>query len=200
MRLLEIFEYIFLAASAFGIFANYMFNKSIIYPVEFIFISLVLNLFNRRKLAAQNQTIKLDNSRKLEEYQQSISETIFELQNSIHSFGSITKGLEIVQEEEKLKPLLTTIKNLSKRLDIQEQTLKLLQTELELTSRQFKQRPELQQVQDLTSVIIDLQQFINKLPEWSSLKQKQFQKLEEKVNQALSKIEGNIAVEKKEPE
>jgi len=189
---LEILEYIFLAASAVGIFGNYMFEQPVIYPVGFIFTSLFLNLFNRRKLAAQTKAIKFDTTGKIEEYQESISEILVELQNSINYFQSTTKGLEMNQKEEQIKPLVETIKTLSNRLDIQEQTLKLLQAELDLLSQQFKRRPELQQINDLTSVIIDLQQFINKLPEWSDLRQQQFQKLEEKLNRALRKFEENI--------
>ncbi|NEQ40584.1 MAG: hypothetical protein F6K40_31895 [Okeania sp. SIO3I5] len=192
LRFLEILEYIFLAASAVGIFGNYMFEQPVIYPVGFIFTSLFLNLFNRRKLAAQTKAIKFDTTGKIDEYQKSISEIIVDLQNSINDFQSTTKELEINQQEKQIKILLETIKSLSNRLDIQEQTMKLLQTELDLLSQQFKRRPELQQINDLTSVIIDLQQFINQLPEWSDLKQKQLQKLEEKVNLALHKLEENI--------
>ncbi|MGD1704619.1 hypothetical protein [Dapis sp. BLCC M229] len=192
LRLLEILEYIFIAVSAVGIFANYMFEEPIIYPVVFIFISLLLNLFNRRKLAEQTQTIKFDNTRKLDEYQESISQVISQLKDSINSFESTAQALGNNQGEGKVKPLMEKIKSLSNRLEIQEQTMKLLQTELDLVSQQFKQRPELQQINDLTSVIIDLQQFINKLPEWSDLRQQKFQKLEEKVNQALHKLEENI--------
>ena len=192
LRFLEILEYIFLVASAVGIFGNYMFEQPVIYPVGFIFTSLFLNLFNRRKLAAQTKAIKFDTTGKIDEYQKSISQIIVELQNSINDFQSTTKELEINRQEEQIKTLVETIKSLSNRLDIQEQTMKLLQTELDLLSQQFKRRPELQQINDLTSVIIDLQQFINQLPEWSDLKQKQLQKLEEKVNLALHKLEENI--------
>ncbi|MGD1714197.1 hypothetical protein [Hydrocoleum sp. CS-953] len=196
LRLLEILEYIFITASAVGIFGNYMFEQPIIYPVVFVFISLLLNLFNRRKLAAQTQAIKFDNTRKLDEYQESIYEVISQLKNSINSFESTAQTLGNNQGEGKSQPFMETIKSLSNRLELQEQTIKLLQTELDLVSQQFKQRPELQQINDLTSVIIDLQQFINKLPEWSDLKQQQFQKLEEKVNQALHKLEENIKEER----
>ncbi|MGD1808155.1 hypothetical protein ACP6PL_22345 [Dapis sp. BLCC M126] len=196
LRLLEILEYIFLAASAVGIFGNYIYEQPIIYPVVFIFMSLLLNLFNRLKLRAETQTIKFDNSRKLDEYQDSISQIIFQLKDSINSFESTAQALGNNPGEGKVIPLLETIKSLSNRLEIQEQTIKLLQTELDLISQQFKQRPELQQINDLTSVIIDLQQFINKLPEWSDLRQEKFQQLEEKVNQALDKIEENIKEKK----
>ncbi|MGK7921694.1 MAG: hypothetical protein AB4080_16985 [Trichodesmium sp.] len=200
LRILEILEYIFLAASAVGIFANYMFERPVIYPVGFIFISLLLNLFNRRKLAEQIQVSKFDNTRKLDEYQESISQIISQLKDSLNSFESTFKKTENNQGEGEIQPLRETIKSLSNRLEIQEQTIKLLQTELDLVSQHFKQRPELQQINDLTSVIIDLQQFINKLPEWSDLRQEKFQKLEAKVNQALRKLEENMEAEKKETE
>lgn len=197
LRLLEIAEYAFIFASSVGFLVNYLWEQPIIYPLGFVLISLLINIFNRRNLGAQIQRIKFDTTGKIDKYQESISQIISELQNNINSLKSTTKALEINQGEEKLKPLLETIKSLSNRLDIQEKTMRLLQAELNLFSQQFKQRPELQQINDLTSVIIDLQQFINKLPEWSSLREQSFQKLEEKVNQALLKLEKNIAAEKR---
>ena len=198
LRLLEIAEYAFIFASSVGFLVNYLWEKPIIYPLGFVLISLLINIFNRRNLGAQIQRIKFDTTGKIDKYQESISQIISELQNNINSLKSTTKALEINQAEEKLKPLLETIKSLSNRLDIQEKTMRLLQAELNLFSQQFKQRPELQQINDLTSVIIDLQQFINKLPEWSDLRQQQFQKLEARINQALQKLEENIPAEKEE--
>ena len=198
LRLLEIAEYAFIFASSVGFLVNYLWEKPIIYPLGFVLISLLINIFNRRNLGAQIQRIKFDTTGKIDKYQESISQIISELQNNINSLKSTTKALEINQGEEKLKPLLETIKSLSNRLDIQEKTMRLLQAELNLFSQQFKQRPELQQINDLTSVIIDLQQFINKLPEWSDLRQQQFQKLEARINQALQKLEENIPAEKEE--
>ncbi len=198
LRLLEIAEYAFIFASSVGFLVNYLWEQPIIYPLGFVLISLLINIFNRRNLGAQIQRIKFDTTGKIDKYQESISQIISELQNNINSLKSTTKALEINQGEEKLQPLLETIKSLSNRLDIQEKTMRLLQAELNLFSQQFKQRPELQQINDLTSVIIDLQQFINKLPEWSDLRQQQFQKLEARINQALQKLEENIPAEKEE--
>ncbi|MDE5118760.1 MAG: hypothetical protein O4965_00695 [Trichodesmium sp. St19_bin1] len=198
LRLLEIAEYAFIFASSVGFLVNYLWEQPIIYPLGFVLISLLINIFNRRNLGAQIQRIKFDTTGKIDKYQESISQIISELQNNINSLKSTTKALEINQGEEKLKPLLETIKSLSNRLDIQEKTMRLLQAELNLFSQQFKQRPELQQINDLTSVIIDLQQFINKLPEWSDLRQQQFQKMEARINQALQKLEENIPAEKEE--
>ena len=198
LRLLEIAEYAFIFASSVGFLVNYLWEQPIIYPLGFVLISLLINIFNRRNLGAQIQRIKFDTTGKIDKYQESISQIISELQNNINSLKSPTRAFEINQGEEKLKPLLETIKSLSNRLDIQEKTMRLLQAELNLFSQQFKQRPELQQINDLTSVIIDLQQFINKLPEWSDLRQQQFQKLEARINQALQKLEENIPAEKEE--
>ncbi|MCH2049072.1 MAG: hypothetical protein O4861_14030 [Trichodesmium sp. St16_bin4-tuft] len=197
LRFLEIAEYVFIFASAVGIFVNYFWQKPIVYPLGLVLISLLINLLNRRNLGAQIKAIKFETTGKIDKYQDSISEIISELQNNIKSLKSTTEVLEIHQVEEKIQPLLETLKTLSNRLDIQEKTIKLLQAELNLFSQQFNQRPELKQINDLASVIVDLQQFINKLPEWSSLREQSFQKLEEKVNQALLKLEKNIAAEKR---
>lgn len=197
LRFLEIAEYVFIFASAVGIFVNYFWQKPIVYPLGLVLISLLINLLNRRNLGAQIKAIKFETTGKIDKYQDSISEIISELQNNIKSLKSTTEVLEIHQVEEKSQPLLETLKTLSNRLDIQEKTIKLLQAELNLFSQQFNQRPELKQINDLASVIVDLQQFINKLPEWSSLREQSFQKLEEKVNQALLKLEKNIAAEKR---
>ncbi|MDE5095022.1 MAG: hypothetical protein O4804_12565 [Trichodesmium sp. St11_bin5] len=197
LRFLEIAEYVFIFASAVGIFVNYFWQKPIVYPLGLVLISLLINLLNRRNLGAQIKAIKFETTGKIDNYQDSISEIISELQNNIKSLKSTTEVLEIHQVEEKIQPLLETLKTLSNRLDIQEKTIKLLQAELNLFSQQFNQRPELKQINDLASVIVDLQQFINKLPEWSSLREQSFQKLEEKVNQALLKLEKNIAAEKR---
>ncbi|ABG51571.1 hypothetical protein Tery_2351 [Trichodesmium erythraeum IMS101] len=197
LRFLEIAEYVFIFASAVGIFVNYFWQKPIVYPLGLVLISLLINLVNRRNLGAQIKAIKFETTGKIDKYQDSISEIISELQNNIKSLKSTTEVLEIHQVEEKIQPLLETLKTLSNRLDIQEKTIKLLQAELNLFSQQFNQRPELKQINDLASVIVDLQQFINKLPEWSSLREQSFQKLEEKVNQALLKLEKNIAAEKR---
>ena len=197
LRFLEIAEYVFIFASAVGIFVNYFWQKPIVYPLGLVLISLLINLLNRRNLGAQIKAIKFETTGKIDKYQDSISEIISELQNNIKSLKSTTEVLEIHQVEEKIQPLLETLKTLSNRLDIQEKTIKLLQAELNLFSQQFNQRPELKKINDLASVIVDLQQFINKLPEWSSLREQNFQKLEEKVNQALLKLEKNIAAEKR---
>ena len=70
----------------------------------------------------------------------------------------------------------------------------MIQSEIELTSRQFKQRPELQQVETLTTIILDLQEFINQLPQWGSLQQRQLTELQQKVDNALAQLAEEIAV------
>ena len=115
LRLLEIAEYAFIFASSVGFLVNYLWEQPIIYPLGFVLISLLINIFNRRNLGAQIQRIKFDTTGKIDKYQESISQIISELQNNINSLKSTTKALEINQGEEKLKPLLETIKSLSIR-------------------------------------------------------------------------------------
>ncbi|MDP8934983.1 MAG: hypothetical protein M3N42_12800, partial [Cyanobacteriota bacterium] len=99
-----------------------------------------------------------------------------------------------VGQGENAHSLISAIENLRQRLIILEKTIKMIQSEIELTSRQFKQRPELQQVETLTTIILDLQQFINELPQWGSLQQRQLTELQQKVNDALAELSEEIAV------
>ena len=95
---------------------------------------------------------------------------------------------------ENVHSLISAIENLRQRLIILEKTIKMIQSEIELTSRQFKQRPELQQVETLTTIILDLQEFINQLPQWGSLQQRQLTELQQKVDNALAQLSEEIAV------
>ena len=95
---------------------------------------------------------------------------------------------------ENVHSLISAIENLRQRLIILEKTIKMIQSEIELTSRQFKQRAELQQVETLTTIILDLQQFINELPQWGSLQQRQLTELQQKVDNALAQLSEEIAV------
>jgi hypothetical protein len=95
---------------------------------------------------------------------------------------------------ENVHSLISAIENLRQRLIILEKTIKMIQSEIELTSRQFKQRPELQQVETLTTIILDLQEFINELPQWGSLQQRQLTELQQKVDNALAQLSEEIAV------
>jgi archaellum component FlaC len=94
---------------------------------------------------------------------------------------------------ESVHSLISAIENLRQRLIILEKTIKMIQSEIELTSRQFKQRPELQQVETLTTIILDLQEFINQLPQWGSLQQRQLTELQQKVDNALAQLSEEIA-------
>ena len=74
LRFLEIAEYVFIFASAVGIFVNYFWQKPIVYPLGLVLISLLINLVNRRNLGAQIKAIKFETTGKIDKYQDSISE------------------------------------------------------------------------------------------------------------------------------
>ncbi|MGB8687636.1 MAG: hypothetical protein WCD53_09915, partial [Microcoleus sp.] len=59
--------------------------------------------------------------------------------------------------------------------------------------RQFKQRPELAQIETLTTIMLDLQQFINELPQWGNLQQRQLTELQQQVENALGLVSQEIA-------
>ena len=87
---------------------------------------------------------------------------------------------------------MAVIQNLLERQNLLEKTLSMMQSELEIVVQAFQKRPELDQMNSLTHVIVDLQQFINQLPQWGNLQQHQMNELHQKVEQSLEKLSTEI--------
>ena len=196
-NLLETAEVVFLAASAVGLAASLVWGQSVYAQVPVV-ISLVLNFVNRQKLHRQvkastaatfdrvnQQAVTTD--RAIEQLQLAVNALDEALAQTSHENLNVGPG-------ENVHSLISAIENLRQRLIILEKTIKMIQSEIELTSRQFKQRPELQQVETLTTIILDLQEFINQLPQWGSLQQRQLTELQQKVDNALAQLSEEIAV------
>ncbi|NES98478.1 MAG: hypothetical protein F6K32_25540, partial [Desertifilum sp. SIO1I2] len=92
-----------------------------------------------------------------------------------------------------LNALVATLDKLHQQQQTIEQSIAPIKHQIDLLSEQFKKRPELSQIESLTSVIIDLQQFINQLPQWGNLQQRQLIELQEKVDSALAQLEQKMA-------
>ena len=88
---------------------------------------------------------------------------------------------------------MIVIQNLLERQNLLEKTLNMIQSELEIIVQTFQKRPELEQINSLTHVIVDLQQFINQLPQWGNLQQHQMNELHQKVEQSLQQLSAEIA-------
>jgi len=196
-NLLETAELVFLAASAVGLAASLVWGQSVYAQVPVV-ISLVLNFVNRQKLHGQVKASTAATFDRVNQQAATTDRAIEELQLAVNA---LDEALSQASREnlnvgpgENVHSLISAIENLRQRLIILEKTIKMIQSEIELTSRQFKQRPELQQVETLTTIILDLQQFINELPQWGSLQQRQLTELQQKVDNALAELSEEIAV------
>lgn len=195
-NLLETAELASLAASAVGLAASLVLQQSVYVEVPVV-ISLVLNFVNRQKLRDQLKTGTAAVFDRINQQAATSDRAIEQLQLAVNALDEALaqtsrENLNVGQGEN-AHSLISAIENLRQRLIILEKTIKMIQSEIELTSRQFKQRPELQQVETLTTIILDLQQFINELPQWGSLQQRQLTELQQKVDNALAELAQEIA-------
>ena len=196
-NLLETAEVVFLAASAVGLAASLVWGQSV-YAQGAIVISLVLNFVNRQKLHRQVKASTAATFDRVNQQAVTTDRAIEQLQLAVNALDQAlaqpSRENLNVGPGENVHSLISAIENLRQRLIILEKTIKMIQSEIELTSRQFKQRPELQQVETLTTIILDLQEFINELPQWGSLQQRQLTELQQKVDNALAQLSAEIAV------
>lgn len=195
-NLSEIAELVLLVVSAVGLAASLVFQQSIYAQVP-IALSLLLNFVNRQKLHRQLKMSTASTLDRLNQQATTTTSAIEQLQIAVKSLGQATpqttpENLNI-QPGENLHSLISAVENSRQRLIILEKTMKMIQSEIELTSRQFKQRPELAQIETLTTIMIDLQQFVNELPQWGSLQQRQLTELQQKVEIALGEVSQEIA-------
>jgi|GEM_PF-605003 len=195
---LETAEVVFLAASAVGLAVSLVWGQSVYAQVPVV-ISLVLNFVNRQKLHGQVKASTAATFDRVNQQAATTDRAIEELQIAVNALDEALsqtsrENLNVVGPGENVHSLISAIENLRQRLIILEKTIKMIQSEIELTSRQFKQRPELQQVETLTTIILDLQQFINELPQWGNLQQRQLTELQQKVDNALAELSEEIAV------
>jgi hypothetical protein len=195
-NLLETAELVFLAASAVGLAAALLFQQNIYAQVPVI-ISLLLNFVNRQKLQRQIRAREAAAVDRANQHAAATDRSIEQLQIAVNSLDqalSQTKSENLnSQPGENVHSLISAVENLRQRLIILEKTIKMIQSEIDITSRQFKQRPELEQIETLTTVILDLQQFINELPQWGNLQQRQLTELQQKVENALNQVSQEIA-------
>jgi len=196
-NLLETAELASLAASAVGLAASLVLQQSVYVEVPVV-ISLVLNFVNRQKLRGQLKTGTAAVFDRINQQAATSDRAIEQLQLAVNALdealAQTSRENLNVSQGENAHSLISAVENLRQRLIILEKTIKMIQSEIELTSRQFKQRPELQQVETLTTIILDLQQFINELPQWGSLQQRQLTELQQKVDNALAELAQEMAV------
>lgn len=195
-NLLETAELVFLAASAVGLAASLVWQQSVYAEVPVV-ISLLLNFVNRQKLQRQVRASTASTFDRVNQQATTTDRAIEQLQTVIKSLDeaiSQTQSENLnVQPGENVHSLISAVENLRQRLIILEKTIKMIQSEIDLIGRQFKQRPELAQIETLTTIMLDLQQFINELPQWGNLQQRQLTELQQQVENALGLVSQEIA-------
>ncbi len=195
-NLLETAELASLAASAVGLAASLVWQQSVYAQVPII-MALVLNFVNRQKLHGQVKTSTVAVFDRVNQQAATTDRAIEQLQLAVNTLDEALsqtsrENLNATQGEN-AHSLISAIENLRQRLIILEKTIKMIQSEIEITGRQFKQRPELAQVETLTAIMLDLQQFVNELPQWGNLQQRQLTELQQKVDDALGRLSEEIA-------
>ncbi|HEY9637160.1 MAG TPA: hypothetical protein V6D14_27415 [Coleofasciculaceae cyanobacterium] len=148
-------EYVSVGSSVLGS-AIALITQQAIYGLAPVSVSLMLNLINRQRLE------KL--------CQQSTTPTtqVQQLKSAIHSLS--TASAIVQQDVDNLVPRqeLTSIVSKVEELNQQQKGIRLslvpLQSRLDDLIAQFNQRPELEQIESLTSVIIALKQYLDRLP------------------------------------
>ena len=195
-NLLETVELVFLAASAFGLAASLVWQQSVYAQVPVV-IALLLNFVNRQKLQRQVRVSTASTFDRVNQHAATTDRSIEQLQIAVNSLdqalAQTSRENLNSQPGENVHSLIAAVENLRQRLIILEKTIKMIQSEIEMTSRQFKQRPELAQVETLTTIMLDLQQFINELPQWGNLQQRQLTELQQQVENALGQLSQEIA-------
>jgi hypothetical protein len=196
-NLLETVELVFLAASAFGLAASLVWQQSVYAQVPVV-IALLLNFVNRQKLQRQVRTSTAATFDRVNQQAATTDRAIEQLQIAVNSLdqalAQTSRENLNSQPGENVHSLIAAVENLRQRLIILEKTIKMIQSEIEMTSRQFKQRPELAQIETLTTIMLDLQQFINELPQWGNLQQRQLTELQQQVENALGQLSQEIAI------
>jgi DNA-binding HxlR family transcriptional regulator len=189
----ELVELIFIIAAIIGSF-GLLTGQPITYAAITGAFALGLNWLNRQLLAQQIRKNSATNKSLTQQHQADLDQLMDQLQRTISTLN-ISSGLAInpnPQLAQELQSLMAVIQNLLERQNLLEKTLSMMQSELEIVVQSFQKRPELDQMNSLTHVIVDLQQFINQLPQWGNLQQHQMNELHQKVEQSLEKLSTEI--------
>lgn len=189
----ELVELIFIIAAILGSF-GILTGQSPIYVAIPASFALGLNWLNRQLLAQQIQKNSANTKSLIQQHQTDLDQLMDQLQKTISTLN-ISSGLAFnppPQLAQELQALMGVIQNILERQNLLEKTLTMMQSELEIVVQAFQKRPELDQINSLTHVIVDLQQFINQLPQWGNLQQHQMNELHQKVEQSLEQLSAEI--------
>lgn len=194
-NVIERAEYLCFALLVAGVVAS-VGGFSTLYAAVPLLILLAFNWANRyllkRDLRSHSAGVKAEvdrNSAAIEQLHRVLEvNTVSANLNQLQSAANVdAAGLT-----ENLGVLNTNLQTILERQNALEQAIDAIQGELELVVNKFQQRPELEQVENLTHVIVDLQQFINQLPQWGTLQQQQLNELQAQVKQVVDRVSAEM--------
>jgi chromosome segregation ATPase len=178
---LTIAEYISVAGSVVGS-AIVLVSQQAIYGLAPVTVSLLLNLINRRRLE------------QLCQQRPNATTQIEQLKSAINSLS--VASAQVQQDVDNLVPRqeLTAIATKVEELNLQQQGLRLslvpLQSRLDDLIADFNRRPELEQIEGLTTVIVALKQLIDELPRPDRL-QLESAELQQQAQTTLAQVSQN---------
>lgn len=155
-RNLLIIESVAITASFIGAIIA-MISEKIIYGLLPLAIALLLNLINRRR-SLQYLRDKIRDRTQLETLSQDI-QTLNQQVNQLKQPNS-----NAVSREE-LSAIVSTVEAMNERQNGLRRSLVPLEKKLDELNQQFRQRPELEQIEALAGIIVTLKQAIDQLPQ-----------------------------------
>ncbi len=187
-RWLQIAEYVSVFSAVAGSIASLLLQQAA-YATIPVSISLLLNLLNRQNFEKQTKISATEAIALIGEDTTAIANQLEGLRNQMNYLTLETPALGAAED---LNFLVSTMMQLRQHQTEIEQSFQPLKMQLDLLTEQFKKRPELGQIDSLMSIIIDLQQFINQLPQWGSLQQKQLVEIQAKIDLAIAAIPAQV--------
>ncbi|WP_413162238.1 hypothetical protein ACL6C3_25175 [Capilliphycus salinus ALCB114379] len=199
---LEIVESVFLALAIIGIVAT-VWGFSVLSAIVPLTCSLLFNQINRYRLAQQQYKRTAHLKKLFDRDRVLLTQLSDRLKAHPSSASWVLEQWNPHASPHTKEPVETTtdrslFQSLLERQVLLEQTVQKIQQEVEMVVIKFQRRPELEQIEHLTGVIVDLQQFINELPQWGRLQQQQLIELRDRVESALAEIPQRV--EQTDPE
>ncbi|MCT7957672.1 hypothetical protein [Laspinema palackyanum] len=164
---LNIAEYVSLAAVVLGSVLAAI-SGQVIYAAAPVIVSLGLNLVNRRRQSMPSRV-------------------------AVEEVKIAPEAMKMTIAQE-IEPVVVAVRQLRSRSTELEQTLTVVTTQLQRLRSEFKERPELEEVESLAEVITALQQCLDGLPAGKP-GQTPIAELEREIVQAIARIPSIVEVE-----